>query len=399
MTEYRFIEPLDVLYLRGNKLFGDAGSYGEALMPPWPSLAAGALRSRMLAAHEVDLAAFARARDRLPELSDALHACLGTPQKPGDFRVSLFTLACREQGQVQPCFPLPSDVVVTAKALDDATYLQPTAPHSALSSSYALPQAPLLRAADPAKPQGNLWLNAAGLGAYLNGEQLGKEHLLRGGELWQFDHRLGIALNGAQRTVAKGMLYTAQTVALNHRDGRNRLRDVGFLVGVDGVDGASGLLPENGLLRFGGDGRGAALQAVSPKNLLPAPDGRRIEQECRFRLVLATPGLFADGWRLPGLDADNCWHGPDGCTARLVAAAVHRADTVSGWDLAQWQPKPAQRVAPVGSVYWFDDFQGKAEALGKLAAEGFWAMGDYLDPSRRAEGFNNILIAAWPKTA
>ena len=29
-----FIEPLDVLILRGNKLFADAGSHGEALMPP-----------------------------------------------------------------------------------------------------------------------------------------------------------------------------------------------------------------------------------------------------------------------------------------------------------------------------------------------------------------------------
>ena len=396
MTEYRFIEPLDVLYLRGNKLFGDAGSYGEALMPPWPSLAAGALRSRMLADHGVDLAAFAQARQRLPGLSDALYACLGTPAQPGDFRVSLFTLACRENSQVQLCFPLPADVVVTEKSLDNATYLQPTTPHPSLQSSYTLSQPPLLRAAGPAKPQGNLWLNTAGLRAWLNGEKLGKDHLLRGGELWQFDHRLGIALNGAQRTVAKGMLYTTQTVALNRRDGRNQGQDVGFLVGVDG---ANGLLPEKGLLRFGGDGRGAALQTVSPKNLLPAPDWRRIEQERRFRLVLATPGLFADGWRLPGLDADNRWQGPDGCMARLVAAAVNRADTVSGWDLAKWRPKAARRVAPVGSVYWFDGFQGQTEALGKLATGGFWAVSDYPECSRRAEGFNNILIAAWPKTA
>lgn len=88
------------------------------------------------------------------------------------------------------------------------------------------------------------------------------------------------------------MLYTTQTVALNRRDGRNQGRDVGFLVGVDG---ANGLLPKNGLLRFGGDGHGAALQVASPKDLLPAPDWRRIEQERRFRLVLATPGLFIDG--------------------------------------------------------------------------------------------------------
>lgn len=60
MTEYRFIEPLDVLYLRGNRLFDGAGAHGAALMPPWPSLAAGALRSRMLADGGADMAAFAR---------------------------------------------------------------------------------------------------------------------------------------------------------------------------------------------------------------------------------------------------------------------------------------------------------------------------------------------------
>lgn len=35
-TNTLLIEPLDVLILRGNKLFADAGSHGEALMPPWP---------------------------------------------------------------------------------------------------------------------------------------------------------------------------------------------------------------------------------------------------------------------------------------------------------------------------------------------------------------------------
>lgn len=102
---------------------------------------------------------------------------------------------------------------------------------------------------------------------------------------------------------------------------------------------------------------------------------------------------------------------PDGETAttRYFGLALRRklqADHLvmfgasgSGWDLAKWQPKPAQRIAPVGSVYWFDDFQGKAKALGKFVAEGFWAMSDYPDRSRRTEGFNNVLIAAWPKTA
>jgi CRISPR-associated protein Cmr3 len=60
-----FIEPLDVLMLRGNKLFGDPGSYGESLVPPWPSVAAGAIRSAVLA-REGDAFAFARGEWSIP---------------------------------------------------------------------------------------------------------------------------------------------------------------------------------------------------------------------------------------------------------------------------------------------------------------------------------------------
>lgn len=70
---------------------------------------------------------------------------------------------------------------------------------------------------------------------------------------------------------------------------------------------------------------------------------------------------------------------------------------MSGWDLANWQPKSAVRAAATGSVYWFGDYQGGADALRKLAAEGLWAIDGYPDAQRKAEGFNNVLIAAWPR--
>ena len=400
-TDYRFIEPLDVLYLRGNKLFDGAGAHGAALMPPWPSLAAGALRSRMLADGGVDIAAFAQGKALTdPGLAD-LAQVLGTPDQPGSFRVVMFTLAQRIGQAIEPCFPVPTDVIVTHQDLDDACYLQPTAIASALRSSGPLVKWPILRAAKPAKPINGLWLNGAGWQAYLNGEPLTAAHLLRASDLWQTDPRLGIALESGRGTAQTGMLYTAETVALRHQScdtatGRN-YHDVGLLVGVVG---AAGRVPHTGLLRLGGDGRGAAISACSTQP--PQPDWARIDREQRFRLILATPGLFEQGWRLPGLDADNHWHGPDGCTARLVAASVNRADVISGWDLAKWShgqggPKTAFRVAPTGSVYWFEEFQGKNESLGKLAAEGFWTLSPYPDLQRRAEGFNCVLVAAWPQ--
>jgi hypothetical protein len=47
MSSYISFEPLDVLMLRGNRLFG-GGVHGESHMPPWPSLFSGALASRAL---------------------------------------------------------------------------------------------------------------------------------------------------------------------------------------------------------------------------------------------------------------------------------------------------------------------------------------------------------------
>ncbi len=88
-----------------------------------------------------------------------------------------------------------------------------------------------------------------------------------------------------------------------------------------------------------------------------------------------------------------------GYSAILVCAALGRRDVVSGWDLHQWAPKPAQAAVPAGSVYWFDQFEGD---IGKLAAwvdSGLWS--DTLDTNqhanqamRRAEGYNRALLGA-----
>ena len=72
MSQHLFIEPADVLILRANQLFGDAGSYGQTQVLPWPSVMAGALRSALLAHDGWDLQAFAS--------GERPHPAIGTPQ-------------------------------------------------------------------------------------------------------------------------------------------------------------------------------------------------------------------------------------------------------------------------------------------------------------------------------
>lgn len=358
---HRFLEPLDVLFLRGNKLFGDAGSYGEALIPPWPSVAAGALRSRLMADD--------------PTLTAA------ALQDPENFTLAAFHLARRVNGNIQTLHPLPSDLVVTDTEGKPGSIaaINPKAIAAGLLSSATLQMLPVLTQAERGKPVGGYWLDAEGWGRYLQGQLPAATHLVNSKDLWSLETRVGVGLDAATRRADDGKLFTVQAIVFNDK--------VGFMVAAKAQN-----LPGSGMLRFGGDGRAVTVSKMpAPPNLFPA-----VAVGQKFKLVLTAPGIFEGGWRLPGLQADNTWQGPDGCSARLVCAAIGRAETISGWDLAQWQPKPAQRVAPTGSVYWFEDFQGDPGALGKLADTGFWGLpGQKDDAQRKAEGFNNIAVGSW----
>lgn len=403
MSTSVFIEPLDVLFLRGNRLFGDPGSFGEALIPPWPSVAAGALRSRMLADAGVDVAAFAR--------GEVDHESLGTPTEPGPFTVAAFHLARRHaDGRVELLLAPPADLVVfEAEGGQPFTAVQmaPTKLAAGLGSSAELALLPVLAQADRRKPAGGYWLTETGFRKYLAGQvpAADKTDWVKSSALWQFEHRVGVGLDAAQRRAADGRLFSMQAVALARREHGGET-DVGFIATVSGAEP-----PTAGLVRLGGDGRAAALHPA-PGYRAPEPDCTAIAQARRCRLLLTSPGLFGSplpagagqgvraGWLPTGADADTRrddgairfdLHGVRGW---IVCAAVPRAEVVSGWDLARRQPKDALRAAPAGSLWWLDDLDAAPEALRKLAETGLWReSGD--DAARRAEGFNRLALAAW----
>lgn len=368
--EYRYIEPLDVLFLRGNKLFGDPGSYGESLIPPWPSVAAGAIRSRMLVDDGVDLNAFADGNDP--------HPTLGTPTQPGSFMLQGFYMARQMNGQTEVLVAPPADLVISNDDNDKLQVQRLTPQAVDLLSSFALPKLPVLAQGERKKAVTGYWLTQAGWQTYLDGQTPTATQLVASSELWGIDPRAGIGMSEATRSVEDGKLFSAQAVAMK--------LNVGFLAAVSGAKP-----PADGLLRLGGDGRAASISKVTVQ--LPEPDYTAIAASKRCRIVLTSPGLFTQGWLLPGTDSDNRVN-LEGISARLVSACVPRSETVSGWDLAKRQPKAAQRVAPVGSVYWLEDLQASPEALRKLAESGLW--GDPCEDAwRRAEGFNQLTFAAY----
>lgn len=374
MTAYRFLQPLDVLFLRGNKLFGDPGSFGESLIPPWPSAVAGALRSLMLAADRVDPAAFAR--------GSVHHPVLGTPTEPGPFRLSAFHVA-RETaaGAVEVLIEPPADLMVTRdeRGRPHVNRMTPAALPKGLTASAPLPLVPILGESSPSKPASGYWLSQRAMSDYLRGRTPMPTDLVETAALWRIDTRIGIGLDAARRCADDGKLFSTQAVAF--------CPQTGFLVGIDGANP-----PAEGVLRLGGDGRGAALRMIAFEP--PATDLAAIAEAGRCRILLTTPGIFPAGWHPFCAAADGRFE-LRGVRGRLVSASVPRAQTVSGWDLARWQPKPAQRAAPCGSVYWIDELEATTESLGKLAEAGLWPE-PCEHPQRRAEGFNRFTFAVWP---
>jgi len=388
-TAYFYVRPTDSLFVRGNLAFGDSGEHGSALMPPPPSLFAGAFRSALLGKEAAQMTAFLSRGGRCTD--PAMHRCLGTPGAPGEFQVTWVSLAADSGGAAAPqaISPLPSDLLLLGKHF--AT-LEPRAIAHGVASAGDLPMRATLISAKQEKPTGGNYLRQAGLALHLAGQKPADNERIESNHLHVRDPRLGIGLNADSRTAEEGLIYTTEGFAFSPNNQQTSLAFIstGFLVGIDG---ASDLLPGQGQLRLGGDGRSAHYKRVE----FIAPDQSKMANG-RFRLLLQTPALFEQAW-LP-----DCVTQQDGIyrlkgtgfAARLACAALGRREVISGWDLYSWAPKPAQAAVPAGSVYWFDHFEGDAGKLAAWVQSGLWSDNlSTLQQTRRAEGYNRALLGAW----
>jgi len=408
-TTYYYVRPTDSLFVRGHLAFGDAGEHGSSAMPPPPSLFAGAFRSAMLGQ---DARQLTELLTRGACSDAALAQCLGTPAGPGMFRITWLTLAAEPVagGVPEPIAALPADLLMLGQSF---VGLEPRATSPGVQSAGELPLRATLVSAKQEKPKGGIYLRSQGLALHLQGQALQAAHGLESRYLYQRDPRLGIGLNPDAHSAEEGHIYTTEGFAFSPGDDSKHqgaatsatsassaksatsatFASTGFLVGLRG---AGDLLPAQGVLRLGGDGRSAHYRRVSFTTPTPTSIPGKAK---RFRLLLQTPALFSQGWLPEGVtqqDDQSYRLQGNGFSARLACAALGRRETVSGWDLYQWQPKPAQAAVPAGSVYWFDDFAGDAGKLATWVDQGLWPHNpDALQQLRRAEGYNRALLGTW----
>lgn len=365
--------PLDVLYLRGNRLFGGGGDHGDAMMPPWPSVFSGALYSRAIADE-----------GRLAEVIKEKNGPTVVDEMFGSVSIQWVVLADgSSHGGIY--FPLPADLVVL-KSDDNPVPVQiTTVSKDAFEGSMSsldplIPEYPVLRSSMKGKPAGGYWLTHEGLEAHLSGKKVNKDHLISTSKLWKIDPRLGITMDSVSRTAEESRIYTTEAVALSE--------NIGFLCLFIHEKGD---LPAEGLVRLGGDGRGAKILGYDDA---PAETGKPVSGWKRFRMILSTPCPAGEsGWIPPVMEkrGDSYYHlSLNDFEAKLVSAAVPRYEVISGWDVANHKPKPAERMIPAGSVYWFETLRGDTEALEALWKEGLIKNDDKNYADRRRQGFGSV---------
>lgn len=172
-------------------------------------------------------------------------------------------------------------------------------------------------------------------------------------------------------------------------DGRTEFAMLCRVIDSEGWSAGVGLLPVGGERRLA--------------RLLPKPDAwptpgdplrAALAGAGRLRLLLATPALFAGGWR-PGWLAEDLRGTPPGVPdlrLRLVAVAGGRRVPVSGWDYQRDAPKPVRYAAPAGSVYFFE-IEGNrppSEWIDRL-----WLAPLSDDEQDRRDGFGLALPGVW----
>jgi CRISPR-associated protein Cmr3 len=225
---------------------------------------------------------------------------------------------------------------------------------------------------EPEKMKEQWWLREDALEEYLiDGKVQADEQAQQEGRvcrvevLFQRENRLGIGLDDTTRTTREGALYEVEFV--------RPCSEVGLSIEVEGLDG----WPVQGVMRIGGEGRGARYEHADI-SAWPAPPNPLPKQ---FKVYLATPAYFKGGWK----PAD--WsHFFDG-QVELVAAAVGRYEALGGFDVAQGRHKPARRYVPAGSVYFFE-CQNEAALKSNLVNQAFTEYGAEI-------GFGQILIGRW----
>jgi len=163
--------------------------------------------------------------------------------------------------------------------------------------------------------------------------------------------KIGIGINNSTKASDDGMLY---------RVGMNRLKEIGFAIGYEGI-----ALSSKGILKLGGEAKAVSFSTLTNVPEIKMPNALSSEY---FKVYLATPAIFNEGWKPSQSKFGD---------ARLIAACVGKPVYIGGFDMkpksGKPRPKPMRRAVPAGSVYYYEGSYELAKSIHSTSISDYGA--------------------------
>ncbi len=310
------IEALDTLVFQDGKPFEKSNdNWGNSLVLPTPSTLYGALRATYFAKH-------------FSELSKANED--DDPTK--DLKINFIGL--EYQGNL--IFTLPKDCV---ESNDKVITLD--LEENSLSNN---PLKYIFSSKEEVDSLDGAFLKKSNFKRYLTCKNIGSFE--KEDSFIARESKIGIGLNRRTKTTEEGLLYRVEML---------RYKDLKIVVDFDGLD-----LEENGLMRLGGEAKGAIYKQIED---LDIPSVNNINKNI-FKLYLLTPAIFDNGWYPDWIDKKDDFIGEyKDFKLRLVASAIGKSQSIGGFDIKKREPKKMMKAVPMGSVYYFEILEGDIEQV------------------------------------
>lgn len=378
-----FLQPNDTFFFRDGRPFTKGEqSEGHSIFPPFPSTVLGALRTAYIAEFG-DLSLF---------YSGGMRETIGTPESLANaIRVRGVFLANRRNNQtdrMEIFFPAPLDLVYKKiEKRDDHTPLHLLTPQSKNFASNGIISTPLIwSTSESIDFDADGLLRMGAITRYLQGND---QNLLLTNRttLVERESKTGIARDRHTLSSEEHMLYRIDMSRFKNRDG-----NYGFVVDYE----CPRDLPQKGLLKLGGEGKGFVYQYsnydIDPLSSHLERIKRAIQSTGRFKLYFATPTIFDGGWLPSWLNSDTLsgeypLENAAPISLKLITAAIGKPVPVGGWDMAKGEAKPTYRAVPAGSVYYFELMD--RERIDDLIAAFHY---QNISEERSEEGFGLVLI-------
>jgi len=324
------IRPLDTFFFRDGKPFSSGQeTWADGVFPPSPSILYGALRA-IYFTHHPDEFKYANTSD--------------------DSTLNLRIKGIFLEIGTQPYLPLPGDCIVTQEGKERLLDVVEGASLSNKKTSQFITTI----SKEIIKESGNnILVQKIYYQRYLNGEKIDQRHFKSSQDYLQSEPGMAFKKDDTLGTIEEGTLRRAGTQ-------RFKEEEISIIVDFEGLN-----ILQHGLMKLGGEGKVAYYEIVE-KNDSTTIKPPKIENNKYFKICLATPALFKQGWLPSWIDETTLGGSLNSLKVKLLTAIVGKPVLIGGFDMKKNRPKPMYKAVPAGSIYYFELSEGNMEEVIKV---------------------------------